>query len=234
MLSIYHRNQWYFPVNKSSWQGAKSCSFIISCENDKIPVVLHLDHGCNIFTVKSCIANGYTSLMFDWSHLPFNRNVQMTKKVVVLAGRRSVEAELGVILGKEGDVESAENFYTDPKMAETFVEKTGIDSLAVAVGTKHGLSNRDITYGMRKHDFTLRFDILKEINERVDIPLVLHGGSDVSANDIKKCIRLGIAKVNIDTELRVAFTRSVNDFIRKNPDVYDPREILGPSIKAMK
>ncbi|MCX6815271.1 MAG: class II fructose-bisphosphate aldolase family protein [Candidatus Aenigmarchaeota archaeon] len=199
-----------------------------------IPVVLHLDHGQQLDTVKACIAHGYTSIMFDGSHLPFDKNVATMKKVVSLAKGRTVEGELGVILGKEDNIKSAKNFYTDPNAAELFVKKTGIDSLAVAIGTKHGLSKKDISEGMKKHGFRLRFDILKEISERVDVPLVLHGGSDVAPADIKKCIRLGVAKINIDTDLRVAFTKSVREFIKKNPEVYDPREMLKPAMESVK
>lgn len=203
---------------------------------EKIPVVLHLDHGRQIETIKTCIANGYTSLMFDGSKLLFDKNVSITKKVVSLASRKkiSVEAELGVISGKEDDLSSKKNFYTEPKMAKLFARKTGIDSLAIAIGTKHGLSAKEVEHGMKKKKLKLRFDILKEISEAVDVPLVLHGGSDVAPADIKKCIRLGVAKINIDTELRVAFTRSLREFMKKNPDVYDPREMLKATMEAMK
>ena len=202
---------------------------------EDIPVVLHLDHGRSIDTVKACIRCGYTSVMFDGSNLPFDENVRTTRNVVSLAKRKriSVEAELGMILGKEDYVSSSRNFYTDPAMAADFVKKTGIDSLAVAIGTKHGLNKKEIERGMKKRALRLRLDILKEISESVGIPLVLHGGSDVPAAAVKKCIRLGIAKINIDTELRVAFTSSVRQFMKKNPDVYDPREILAPAMKSV-
>jgi fructose-bisphosphate aldolase class II len=201
-----------------------------------IPVVLHLDHGQKLSTIKACIDHGYTSVMFDGSKLPFGRNVNITKKVVSMAKRKkvSVEAELGVILGKEDNVNAKESYYTDPKMAKLFVKKTGVNSLAVAIGTKHGLSKEEIRHGMIKGRLRLRLDILKEIGEIVSIPLVLHGGSDIPPQDVKKCIRLGVAKINIDTDLRVAFTKSVRKFTQQNPDVYDPREILSPAIEEMK
>jgi fructose-bisphosphate aldolase, class II len=202
----------------------------------RVPLALHLDHGHELSTVISCIKNGYTSLMFDGSKLPFEENIKITKNVVSLARRKkiSVEGELGIIRGKEDDISSKVNFYTDPGMARIFVEKTGINSLAVAIGTKHGLSEKEVKQGMKKGKLKLRFDILKEISESVSVPLVLHGGSDVPPADIKKCIRLGIAKINIDTELRVAFTSSVSEFISKNPSVYDPREILTSAVESMK
>ena len=201
---------------------------------EQIPVVLHLDHGKNLSTVKTCVANGYTSVMFDGSRLPFNENVAITKQIVLLSkGKISVEAELGVILGREDDISSAKAYYTDPEMAKLFVKKTDVDSLAVAIGTRHGLSAAEIGSGMKKKKIRLRLDVLKEISDSIDIPLVLHGGSDVKPQAIRKCIRLGVSKINIDTELRVAFTLSLKEFMRKNPEVYDPREMLRATMDAM-
>ncbi len=202
--------------------------------SDDIPMALHFDHGKDMNMMKLCIKKGYTSVMFDGSKLPLTKNIAQTKKVVTLAkGKASVEAELGVIFGKEDAVSAEHGLYTDPKVAKEFVKKTGIDSLAVAIGTKHGLGKAEIEKGMKKQALKLRFDILKEISENVDVPLVLHGGSDVPMSDIKKCIGLGICKINIDTDLRVAFTDFLKEFVKHNPDAYDPREFLGPSMKAM-
>ncbi len=202
---------------------------------EDIPMALHFDHGKDLNLMKQCIKKGYTSVMFDGSKLPFKKNIAQTKKVVAMAkGKASVEAELGVIFGKEDSVSASKGLYTDPKMAKEFVKKTKIDSLAVAIGTKHGLSKKEIALGKKKGHLKLRFDILKEIHEDVNVPLVLHGGSDVPHSDIKKCIKLGICKVNIDTDLRVAFTDFVKKFSKEHPDVYDPREFLGPTVHAMK
>ena len=209
-------------------------SMIRIAAKQPVPVVLHLDHGKSLDTVRLCIENGYTSVMFDGSRLPFNQNVRITKQVVALAKPKkiTVEAELGIIPGKEDYVSASENFYTDPKVAKKFLAATKVDSLAVAIGTKHGLNEKEISHGMKKGHLKLRLDILKELGE-IDVPLVLHGGSDVPARDIKKCIRLGVAKINIDTELRVAFKSAVENFIKKNPGVYDPREIMTPAMERI-
>jgi fructose-bisphosphate aldolase class II len=211
-------------------------SIIKIAAKNPVPVVLHLDHGKKIETVKKCIQNGYTSVMFDGSRLPFAENVKITKQAVALAKRKkvTVEAELGVIPGKEDYVSERSSFYTDPKTAKDFVKKTGVSSLAVSIGTKHGLTPEEIENGMRKGSLKLNFDILREIGELVDIPLVLHGGSDVPEADIRKCIRLGVSKINIDTELRVAFKEGVTGFVSAHPEVFDPRDILTPAIDNMK
>jgi fructose-bisphosphate aldolase, class II len=203
---------------------------------EKIPVVMHLDHGKNIEIIKSAIKHGYTSVMFDGSKLPFGKNVEITRKVVKLARPKkiSVEAELGVISGSEDYASSKDRNFTDPETARVFAEKTGVDMLAVSIGTKHGLSRKEIGKGMRKGRMHIHYDVLREISKRVSIPLVLHGASDLPAGDLRKCIRLGISKVNIDTELRVAFTKAESDFIGKNKQVYDPRKIMTPAIIAMK
>lgn len=218
------------------YAGADNLSAMITIAAKKpVPTVLHLDHGKSFDTAKLCIANGYTSVMFDGSRLPFVQNVKITKQVVSLAHKKriTVEAELGIIPGKEDYVTAAENFYTEPATAKKFVELTKVDSLAVAIGTKHGLNEKEISHGMKKGHLKLRMDILKEIGETVSVPLVLHGGSDVPARDVKRAIRYGVAKINIDTELRVAFKTAVEEFIKKNPDVYDPRDILTPAIERI-
>lgn len=192
-----------------------------------IPMVMHLDHGKHTNAVKKCIKNGYTSVMFDGSALPFKRNIEMTRKLVLLARKKniSVEGELGRIIGKESLTVSKENIYTDPKQAKIFVEKTGIDSLAVAIGTRHGFN---------KGRVKLRFDLLEEIQKNVKIPLVLHGGSKLKRAEIKTCISLGIAKINIDSDLREIFTNTIKKEMRKNKDEKDPRKILGPVREAVK
>ena len=209
---------------------------IKTASKEKIPLVMHLDHGRSIGIVRSAINHGYTSVMFDGSKLPFAKNVEITKNVVRLAkaGKIGVEAELGVISGSEDYASSGDRNFTDPETARIFVQKTGVDSLAVSIGTKHGLNRQEVEKGMRKGRMQIHYDVLKEISSRVSIPLVLHGASDVPRGDLRKCIGLGIAKVNIDTELRVAFTKAVSDFIGRNRQVYDPRKVLGPAMEAMK
>jgi tagatose 1,6-diphosphate aldolase GatY/KbaY len=190
-----------------------------------IPLAMHLDHGKNIDTVRMCIAGGYTSVMFDGSALVFEKNIAMTKKVVSLAARKkvSVEAELGRILGK--NITLGDNIYTDPKQAKIFVQKTRVDSLAVAIGTKHGFN---------KGRVRLRFDILEDIQKNVRVPLVLHGGSQLKKGEIKKCISLGITKINIDSDLREVFAKTLRHELKKNKNEKDPRSLLGPCRDAVK
>lgn len=183
----------------------------------KIPMALHLDHGKNLETIKKCVKADYTSVMFDGSQLDFEENIKLTRKAVKIAGRKiNVEGELGRI----GSRKIENNFYTDPQEARIFVKKTGIASLAVAIGTKHGFN---------KGAIKLRFDVLEQIRKSVSVPLVLHGSSDLKENEIRKLIKLGICKFNIDSNLRLAFT----DAIRKNQKEKDPRNMLGPARDAV-
>jgi fructose-bisphosphate aldolase class II len=209
-----------------------------------IPVVLHLDHGKSYELCKECIKHGFTSVMIDASHLPFKENVRITRKVVRHAhnGGVSVEAELGRLAGIEDDlrVEKSEALYTDPKQALTFVEASGCDALAVAIGTSHG------AYKF-KGTPRLRIDILTEIARKISIPLVLHGASGVKVKWInrvnkfggalqhargvpdrliRQAVKNGIAKINTDTDLRIGFTAGTREFLTKNPKVFDPRQFL--------
>ena len=218
--------------------------------NPSIPMTLHLDHGKDIETATMCINGGFTSVMIDGSHLDFEGNIAMTKYVVELARSKdvSVEAELGKLVSQEATAEDAEDPYTDPDTAVEFVDRTGVDSLAVAIGTSHG------AYKF-KGDVRLDFERLKDIRNNLDIPLVLHGASGVPSwivekatkygaelsgakgipdEHIKKAISLGIAKINIDTDLRLAFTGSVREVLVNSPKVFDPRKILGPAKKNIK
>ncbi len=214
------------------------------------PMTLHLDHGKDIETATMCINGGFTSVMIDGSRLDFEENIAMTKHVVDLARSKgvSVEAELGKLVSQESTADDAEDPYTDPDAAVEFVDRTGVDSLAVAIGTSHG------AYKF-KGDVKLDFERLKTIRSNVDIPLVLHGASGVPSwivekatkygaelsgakgipdEHIKRAISLGIAKINIDTDLRLAFTGSVREVLTTSPKVYDPRKILGPAKETMK
>jgi len=214
-------------------------------ELSKVPVALHLDHGRDMKMIKQAIKLGYSSVMFDGSHLPFNKNIKLTRKVVKLAHKKgiSVEAELGTIGGVEDTVKSRKIIYTDPEKAKEFVKKTGCDFLAVAIGTSHGAYK---FAGKAK----LNMQLLKEINQKTKIPLVLHGGSEVPQNivkmaekygaklkgvkgvpdsQIKLAVKHGINKINTDTDLRIAFDAAVRKFIKTKPKDFDPRHILAPA-----
>ena len=182
----------------------------------KVPIALHLDHGSSYELAEECVREGYTSIMIDGSLLPFDGNVVLTKRVVAMACGIPVEAELGTVGGKEDDHE-AKPQYTDPAQAVEFVEKTGITSLAVAIGTAHGIYK-----GVPKLDI----DRLSEIQKVVSIPLVLHGTSGVPHDQVRACIERGICKVNYATELRVVFTSAVTKAITDNPDNFDPKKYL--------
>ncbi len=216
-----------------------------------VPIAMHLDHGEDFETATKCINAGFTSVMIDGSFLKFEENVALTKRVVNVAHPKgvSVEAELGKLAGvEERSVEEKEAILTDPEIAVKFVETTGVDTLAVAIGTSHG------AYKF-KSEAKLDLERLKTINEKISVPLVLHGASSVpqwiveKANkygaelsgakgipeeQIKKAISLGIAKINIDTDLRLAFTATVREVLTNSPKNFDPRKILGPAKDAMK
>lgn len=198
-------------------------------EKASVPVVVHLDHGTDFKQIMLCVRNGFTSVMIDGSKYPLEENIEVTKKVVEVAHAvgMSVEGELGKIGGVEDDVkvDEREAAMTDPADAEYFAKETGVDALAISIGTAHGLY---------KGEPKLDFDRLKNIRAVVDVPLVLHGASGVSDEAIKKAVELGICKINIDTDIRQAFTRGVHAAVKENPDEYDPRKILGPARDEMK
>lgn len=190
-----------------------------------VPVALHLDHCEKFDDCMKALRVGYTSVMIDGSKLPYEENVEITKKVVAAAHPMgvAVEAELGTVGGKE-DGHSAEVQYTEPDMAVDFAERTGIDLFAVAIGTAHGFYK-----GVPK----LNFDILTEVAHRIDVPLVLHGGSGLSDDTIRKTIELGIRKVNFATELRAAATAAVREAL-KDEKIIDPKKFMGPAREAVK
>ena len=179
----------------------------------KVPIAMHLDHGNSFELAMEAIEGGYTSIMFDGSLLNFEENARITKNVVDAAGGIPVEAELGSVGGKEDDHE-AENAYTDPAEAEKFVEMTGVSSLAIAIGTAHGIYSGTPKLDIRR---------LAEIRKRVSVPLVLHGASGLSAEAVRACVKEGICKVNFATELRIAYSNGVKAYLRDNPDAYDPK-----------
>ncbi len=198
----------------------------VAAEKASVPVALHLDHGTDFQQIMLCLRHGFTSVMIDASKHSLDENIEISKQIVDIshAVGVSVEAELGKIGGTEDDitVDEREATMTDPDEAERFVKETGIDSLAIAVGTAHG---------PYKGEPKLDFDRIKAIKERLNIPLVLHGSSGVPEESIKKAVANGINKINIDTDIRMAFNRAVRSFINDNPDAYDPRKILGPGRK---
>lgn len=201
----------------------------IAARNASVPVAIHLDHGTDFTQIMQCIRHGFTSVMIDGSKYDLEGNIAITKKVVEVAKAVgvSVEAELGKIGGTEDDivVDHKDALHTDPEEAVRFVNETGVDFLAVAIGTAHG---------KYKGEPKLDFERLKEIRSKVDVPLVLHGSSGVAYADLKKAIEIGVSKINIDTDVRVAFTKGVSDAINSNPEEFDPRKIIGPAKVEMK
>ncbi|NWF92128.1 MAG: class II fructose-1,6-bisphosphate aldolase [Syntrophaceae bacterium] len=224
----------------------------IAARYASVPLSLHLDHGRDLKVIQSCIEHGFTSVMIDGSHLPFDENTAVTRKVVEMAREKgtSVEGELGRLKGIEDKVSvtGQEAFLTDPGSAEEFVKKTGVDALAIAIGTSHG------AYKF-KGEARLDFERLREIAARVEIPLVLHGASGVPRpilekaerfgaklsgakgipdEAIQKAISLGICKINIDTDLRLSFVSALREILSTKPEEFDPRKILGPGREAIK
>ena len=226
-------------------------------EINDIPIALHLDHGADFETCKSCIDGGFSSVMIDGSHYSFKENIEVTKKVVEYAHARGVvvEAELGKLAGIEDDVKVAAHdaAYTQPEEVEEFVEKTGVDSLAIAIGTSHGAFKFKPEQCTRNADGVLvppelRFDILAEIEKRIpEFPIVLHGASSVipkyvkiiNANggklddavgipedQLRKAAKSAVCKINIDSDLRLAMTAGIREHFYAHPDHFDPRQYV--------
>ena len=222
-------------------------------ETTNIPIALHLDHGPDFETCKECVDAGFTSVMIDGSKYTFEENIELTKKVVDYAHSKGVvvEAELGKLAGIEDDVKVSEGeaMYTDPEQAKEFVERTGCDSLAIAIGTSHG------AYKF-KGEAKLRFDILKEIKNKIpNTPIVLHGASTVIPELVEMCNkfggeipgakgvpheilkeagRLGVSKINVDTDIRLAMTANIRKVFGEKPSEFDPRKYLGVAREAVK
>ena len=228
-----------------------------------IPIVLHLDHGDTFELCKSCIESGFSSVMIDGSHHPYDRNVELTKQVVEYAHNYdvTVEGELGVLAGIEDEVSSAVTHYTKPEEVEDFVKKTGVDSLAISIGTSHGANKFKPEQCTRSADGVLsppplRFDILEEVEKRIPgFPIVLHGASSVpielvkmiNANggklkdavgipedQLRKAAASAVCKVNIDSDGRLAMTAAVRKAFNDNPSEFDPRKYLGPARDQLK
>ena len=217
-------------------------------ENPDIPIVLHLDHGPDFETCKSCIDGGFTSVMIDASSKPFAENIEITKKVVEYAHDHGVvvEGELGTLAGIEDEVSHAVGSYTRPEEVEEFVSKTGCDSLAIAIGTSHGAYK--FKPGTKPQ---LRFDILEEVSKRLPgFPIVLHGSSSVPQEYVKminenggnmpgaigvpedqlrKAASMAVCKINIDSDLRLAMTGTIRQYFAEHPADFDPRQYLKPA-----
>ena len=222
-------------------------------EHPNIPIAIHLDHGPDFETCKMCVDNGFTSVMFDGSNYDVEENIRITKEVVVYAHGHGVvvEAELGKLAGIEDEVnvKADEAIYTDPAQAEEFVKRTGVDSLAIAIGTSHG------AYKF-KGEARLRFDILQEVKQRIpNTPIVLHGASTVIPELVNMCNQYGgnipgakgvpdeilheasisgVSKINVDTDLRLAMTAGIRKVFVEDPSAFDPRKYLKPARELVK
>ncbi|MDL2250653.1 class II fructose-bisphosphate aldolase [Lachnospiraceae bacterium OttesenSCG-928-J05] len=192
-----------------------------------VPVCIHLDHGTDFELAAAAIEAGYTSVMIDGSHDSFEDNISKTKAVVDEAQAKGipVEAELGKVGGKEDDLVSEGNANTDPQEAKEFVERTGVDSLAIGIGTAHGFYVGEPV---------LDKELVSKVKEVVSIPLVLHGASGLSDSDVSECVRRGMCKVNFATELRVAYTDAMKKLAKEAPDTFDPKKYGTVSMEAVK
>jgi fructose-bisphosphate aldolase, class II len=192
-----------------------------------VPVAIHLDHGSSFDKCKEAVDAGFTSVMIDASHHPFEENIEITKKVVDYAHAKgiSVEAELGTVGGQEDDVIGESIIYADPQECVRLVKETGIDCLAPALGSVHG---------PYKGEPNLGFKEMEEIGQLTGVPLVLHGGTGIPTKDIQKSISLGTAKINVNTENQIASAKKVREVLAADPDVYDPRKYLGPAREVIK
>ncbi len=241
-------------------RGATEYAHELGCD---IPIVLHLDHGDSFETCKDCIDNGFSSVMIDGSHLPYDENVALTKKVVEYAHKFdvTVEGELGVLAGIEDEVSAAQSHYTQPSEVIDFVSKTGVDSLAISIGTSHGANKFTPEQCTRNADGILippplRFDILAEIEKKLPgFPIVLHGSSSVPQEYVKminehggklkdsvgipeeqlrQAAKSAVCKINIDSDGRLAMTGTIRRVFDEHPEVFDPRKYLGPAREALK
>ena len=229
----------------------------------EIPIVLHLDHGDSFELCKDCIDSGFSSVMIDGSHLPYEENVALTKQVVDYAHKHdvTVEGELGILAGIEDDVVAEHSTYTEPDEVVDFVERTGVDSLAISIGTSHGAFKFTPAQCTRNEDGILippplRFDILEEIERRIPgFPIVLHGSSSVPPQyvetinkyggkmsdtigipeeELRKAATSAVCKVNIDSDGRLAMTAAVREVFANSPEEFDPRKYLGPAREELK
>eukprot|EP01086_Lenisia_limosa_P012098 TRINITY_DN394_c0_g1_i7.p1 TRINITY_DN394_c0_g1~~TRINITY_DN394_c0_g1_i7.p1 ORF type:complete len:330 (+),score=137.16 TRINITY_DN394_c0_g1_i7:105-992(+) len=234
-------------------QGAVEYSRELFNNGKTLPIVLHLDHGDSFELCKSCIETGFSSVMIDGSHLDYEANIELTRRVVEFAHKHnvSVEGELGVLAGIEDDVSAEEHVYTQPQEVEDFVKRTGVDSLAISIGTSHG------AYKFKPGtDPKIRLDILHEIEKRIPgFPIVLHGSSSVPQDLVEKINKNGgkledaigigedqlreatksaVCKINIDSDGRLAMTATIREVFNQKPGEFDPRKYLGPARDSLK
>jgi len=200
----------------------------VAANRSSVPIALHLDHCSDFDLIVKCIRAGYTSVMIDASHSPFDENVLRTKQVVDVARAAGVntEAELGKVGGVEDDivVEDQDAMLADPEECAKFVELTGVTTLAPAIGTAHGIY---------KGEPNIDFNRIEKIASLVSVPLVLHGGSGIPDEQVKRCVALGMSKMNVATELRIAFSNAIKDVFLENPEENDPRKYMVPAKKAL-
>jgi fructose-bisphosphate aldolase class II len=221
-----------------------------------IPIALHLDHGDSFDLAKSCIETGFSSVMIDGSHLPYEENIKLTKKVVEFSHsfNVTVEGELGVLAGVEDEVSSQQSHYTKPEEVEDFVKRTGVDSLAISIGTSHGAFKFKVKRG--ESPPPLRFDILEEVERRIPgFPIVLHGASSIPQNivdeinkyggklddtagisedQLRRAAKSAVCKINIDSDGRLVITAVIRKIFVENPGEFDPRKYLGPARDELK
>lgn len=233
------------------WMAKGAIEMMKEMTDKPIPIALHLDHGDSFELCKSCIENGFSSVMIDGSHLPYEENIALTKKVVEYAHKYdvTVEGELGVLAGIEEHVSSEKNIYTDPNQVEDFVKRTGVDSLAIAIGTSHGAYKFKVKPG--EPIPPLRFDILEEIEKRIPgFPIVLHGASSVLQDyvdiinkyggklenavgipeeQLRRAAKSAVCKINIDSDGRLVMTAIIRKILAEKPSEFDPRKYLGPA-----
>jgi len=233
------------------WMAMGAMEMIKQMKEGPVPVALHLDHGDSFELCKSCIENGFSSVMIDASHLPYEENIKLTRQVVEYAHQFdvTVEGELGVLAGIEDEVSHEHSNYTDPAQVEDFVKRTGVDSLAISIGTSHGAFKFKVKPGESAPP--LRFDILAECERRIPgFPIVLHGASSVltsyidminkyggkmenavgvSADQLRKAAKSAVCKINIDSDGRLVMTAVIRKVFAEKPGEFDPRKYLGPA-----
>lgn len=233
------------------WMGKGAIEMMKEMKEGPVPVALHLDHGDSYELCKSCIDSGFSSVMIDGSSLPYEKNIEVTKKVVEYAHKYdvTVEGELGVLAGIEDEVQAEHSHYTDPAQVEDFVKKTGVDSLAISIGTSHGAYKFKVKPGEPVPP--LRFDILEEVEKRIPgFPIVLHGASSVLQDyiaminqyggkmdnavgvpeeQLRKAAKSAVCKINIDSDGRLVMTAIIRKIFVEKPSEFDPRKYLGPA-----
>jgi fructose-bisphosphate aldolase class II len=233
------------------WMGKGAIEMMKEMKEGPVPVALHLDHGDSYELCKSCIDSGFSSVMIDGSSLPYEKNIEVTKKVVEYAHKYdvTVEGELGVLAGIEDEVQAEHSHYTDPAQVEDFVKKTGVDSLAISIGTSHGAYKFKVKPGEPVPP--LRFDILEEVEKRIPgFPIVLHGASSVLQDyiaminqyggkmdnavgvpeeQLRKAAKSAVCKINIDSDGRLVMTAIIRKIFSEKPSEFDPRKYLGPA-----